>query len=89
MDCLDEYELLAMLYCACQYSNRYNNQALELNEKEVLDVDRKQVDGLVQRIFEDIDVEDIDVEEIKSDKILPWIKRVKKAVTADLEEVEE
>lgn len=41
MNFLDEYELLALIYGACQYSNRYNNQTLELSEKEVLDVDRK------------------------------------------------
>nr|DAQ78965.1 MAG TPA: hypothetical protein [Caudoviricetes sp.] len=82
MNFLDEYELLALIYGACQYSNRYNNQTLELSEKEVLDVDRKKVDGLIQRIFEEIDLE-----EIEDDEILPWIERVKKAVTADLEEV--
>lgn len=82
MDFLDEYELLALIYGACQYSNRYNNQTLELSEKEVLDVDRKKVDGLIQRIFEEIYLE-----EIEDDEILPWIERVKQAVTADLEEV--
>lgn len=82
MDYLDEYDLLALLYCACQYSNRYNNQALELSEKEVLDVAKKKVDGLVQLIFKNIEVE-----EIEDDEILPWIERVKQAVTADLEEV--
>lgn len=82
MNFLDEYELLALIYGACQYSNRYNNQTLELSEKEVLDVDRKKVDGLIQRIFEEIDLE-----EIEDDEILPWIERVKQAVTADLEEV--
>ena len=82
MNFLDEYELLALIYGACQYSNRYNNQTLELSEKEVLAVDRKKVDGLIQRIFEEIDLE-----EIEDDEILPWIERVKKAVTADLEEV--
>ena len=82
MNSFDEYELLAMVYCMCQYSERYNNQILELSDKEVLDIDRKKVDELVQRIFEDIDVE-----EIEDDEILPWIERVKQAVTADLEEV--
>lgn len=82
MDSFDEYELLAMVYCMCQYSERYNNQRLELSDKEVLDIDRKKVDELVQRIFEDIDVE-----EIEDDEILPWIERVKQAVTADLAEV--
>lgn len=82
MNFLDEYELLALIYGACQYSNRYNNQTLELSEKEVLAVDRKKVDGLIQRIFEEIDLE-----EIEDDEILPWIERVKQAVTADLEEV--
>lgn len=82
MDYLDEYDLLALLYCACQYSNRYNNQALELSEKEVLDVAKKKVDGLVQLIFKNIEVE-----EIEDDEILPWIEQVKKAVMADLEEV--
>ena len=81
MDSFDEYELLAMVYCMCQYSERYNNQTLELSGKEVLDIDRKKVDELVQRIFEDIDVE-----EIEDDEILPWIERVKQAVMADLEE---
>lgn len=83
MNFLDEYELLALIYGACQYSSRYNNQTLDLSEAEVLDVDRKKVDGLIQRIFEDIDIE-----EIEDDKILPWIERVKKAVTADSKEVE-
>ena len=83
MNFLDEYELLALIYGSCQYSSRYNNQTLDLSEAEVLDVDRKKVDGLIQRIFEDIDIE-----EIEDDKILPWIERVKKAVTADSKEVE-
>ena len=83
MNFLDEYELLALIYGACQYSSRYNNQTLDLSEAEVLDVDRKKVDGLIQRIFEDIDIE-----EIEDDKILAWIERVKKAVTADSKEVE-
>lgn len=82
MESFDEYELLAMVYCMCQYSERYNNQVLQLKGKEVLDIDRKKVDELVQRIFEDIDVE-----EIEDDEILPWIERVKQAVTADLAEV--
>lgn len=87
MDFLDEYDLVALIYCACQYSNRYNNQTLMLSEKETLDVDRKKVDGLVQKIFENIDVADVDDKEIEDDKILPWLKRVNKAVTADLDEV--
>lgn len=87
MDFLDEYDLVALIYCACQCSSRYNNPALALSEKETLDVDRKKVDGLVQKIFENIDVADVDDKEIEDDKILPWIERVKKAVTADLEEV--
>lgn len=87
MDFLDEYDLVALIYCACQYSNRYNNQTLALSEKETLDVDRKKVDGLVQKIFENIDVADVDDKEIEDDKILPWLKRVNKAVTADLDEV--
>lgn len=87
MDFLDEYDLVALIYCACQYSNRYNNQTLMLSDKETLDVDRKKVDGLVQKIFENIDIEDVDDKEIEDDKILPWLKRVNKAVTADLEEV--
>lgn len=87
MDFLDEYDLVALIYCACQYSNRYNNQTLMLSDKETLDVDRKKVDGLVQKIFENIDVADVDDKEIEDDKILPWLKRVNKAVTADLDEV--
>lgn len=87
MDFLDEYDLVALIYCACQCSSRYNNPALALSEKETLDVDRKKVDGLVQKIFENIDVADVDDKEIEDDKILPWLKRVKQAVTADLEEV--
>lgn len=87
MDFLDEYDLVALIYCACQCSSRYNNPALALSEKETLDVDRKKVDGLVQKIFENIDVADVDDKEIEDDKILPWLKRVNKAVTADLEEV--
>lgn len=87
MDFLDEYDLVALIYCACQCSSRYNNPALALSEKETLDVDRKKVDGLVQKIFEHIDVADVDDKEIEDDKILPWLKRVKQAVTADLEEV--
>ena len=87
MDFLDEYDLVALIYCACQYSNRYNNQTLMLSEKETLDVDRKKVDGLVQKIFENVDVADVDDKEIEDDKILPWLKRVNKAVTADLDEV--
>ena len=82
MDSFDEYELLAMLYCMCQYSERYNNQVLQLKGKETLDVHRKKMDELIQRIFENIDVE-----EIEDDEILPWIERVKQAVTADLAEV--
>lgn len=87
MDFLDEYDLVALIYCACQCSSRYNNPALVLSEKETLDVDRKKVDGLVQKIFENIDVADVDDKEIEDDKILPWLKRVNKAVTADLDEV--
>lgn len=87
MDFLDEYDLVALIYCACQCSSRYNNPALALSEKETLDVDRKKVDGLVQKIFENIDVADADDKEIEDDKILPWLKRVNKAVTADLDEV--
>ena len=87
MDFLDEYDLVALIYCACQCSSRYNNPALALSEKETLDVDRKKVDGLVQKIFENIDVADVDDKEIENDKILPWIERVKQAVTADLAEV--
>lgn len=87
MDFLDEYDLVALIYCACQCSSRYNNPALALSEKETLDVDRKKVDGLVQKIFENIDVADVDDKEIEDDKILPWLKRVNKAVTADLDEV--
>lgn len=90
MDFLDEYDLVALIYCACQCSSRYNNPALALSEKETLDVDRKKVDGLVQKIFENIDVadvDDVDDKEIEDDKILPWFKRVNKAVTVDLEEV--
>lgn len=87
MDFLDEYDLVALIYCACQCSSRYNNPALALSEKETLDVDRKKVDGLVQKIFENIDVADVDDKEIEDDKILPWIERVKQAVTADLAEV--
>lgn len=87
MDFLDEYDLVALIYCACQCSSRYNNPALALSEKETLDVDRKKVDGLVQKIFENIDIADVDDKEIEDDKILPWLKRVKKAVTSDLEEV--
>lgn len=87
MDFLDEYDLVALIYCACQCSSRYNNLALALSEKETLDVDRKKVDGLVQKIFENIDVADVDDKEIEDDKILPWLKRVNKAVTADLDEV--
>ena len=87
MDFLDEYDLVALIYCACQCSSRYNNPALALSEKETLEVDRKKVDGLVQKIFENIDVADVDDKEIEDDKILPWLKRVNKAVTADLDEV--
>lgn len=87
MDFLDEYDLVALIYCACQCSSRYNNPALELSEKETLDVDRKKVDGLVQKIFDNIDVEDIDENDIENVKIIQWIERVKKAVTSDLEEV--
>lgn len=87
MDFLDEYDLVALIYCACQCSSRYNNPALALSEKETLDVDRKKVDGLVQKIFENIDVADVDDTEIEDDKILPWLKRVNKVVTADLDEV--
>ena len=87
MDFLDEFDLVALIYCACQCSSRYNNTALALSDKETLDVDRKKVDGLVQKIFENIDVADVDDIEIEDDKILPWLKRVNKAVTADLDEV--
>ena len=87
MDFLDEYDLVALIYCACQCSSRYNNPALALSEKETLDVDRKKVDGLVQKIFDNIDVEDIDENDIENVKIIQWIERVKKAVTSDLEEV--
>ena len=87
MDFLDEYDLVALIYCACQCSSRYNNPALELSDKETLDVDRKKVDGLVQKIFDNIDVEDIDENDIENVKIIQWIERVKKAVTSDLEEV--
>lgn len=87
MDFLDEYDLVALIYCACQCSSRYNNPALALSEKETLDVDRKKVDRLVQKIFENIDVADVDDKEIEDDKILPWLKRVNKAVTANLDEV--
>lgn len=87
MDFLDEYDLVALIYCACQCSSRYNNPALELSEKETLDVDRKKVDGLVQKIFENIDIEDVDENDIENVKIIQWIERVKKAVTSDLEEV--
>lgn len=87
MDFLDEYDLVALIYCACQYSNRYNNQSLMLSDKETLDVDRKKVDGLVQKIFENIDVADVDENDIENVKIIQWIERVKKAVTSDLEEV--
>nr|DAU81091.1 MAG TPA: hypothetical protein [Caudoviricetes sp.] len=87
MDFLDEYDLVALIYCACQCSSRYNNPALKLSDKETLDVDRKKVDGLVQKIFDNIDVEDIDENDIENVKIIQWIERVKKAVTSDLEEV--
>lgn len=87
MDFLDEYDLVALIYCACQCSSRYNNPALELSEKETLDVDRKKVDGLVQKIFENIDIEDVNENDIENVKIIQWIERVKKAVTSDLEEV--
>ena len=78
MDFLDEYDLVALIYCACQCSSRYNNPALELSEKETLDVDRKKVDGLVQKIFENIDIEDVDENDIENVKIIQWIERVKK-----------
>lgn len=87
MDFLDEYDLVALIYCACQCSSRYNNPALELSEKETLDVDRKKVDGLVQKIFDNIDVNDIDENDVEDVNIIQWIERVKKAVTSDLEEV--
>lgn len=87
MDFLDEYDLVALIYCACQCSSRYNNPALELSDKETLDVDRKKVDGLVQKIFDNIDVEDIDENDIEDVKTIQWIERVKQAVTSDLEEV--
>lgn len=87
MDFLDEYDLVALIYCACQCSSRYNNPALELSEKETLDVDRKKVDGLVQKIFDNIDVEDVNENDVEDVKIIQWIERVKKAVTSDLEEV--
>ena len=87
MDFLDEYDLVALIYCACQCSSRYNNPTLALSEKETLDVDRKKVDGLVQKIFENIDIEDVNENDVEDDKILPWLKRVNKAVTADLDEV--
>ena len=66
MNFLDEYELLALIYGACQYSSRYNNQTLDLSEAEVLDVDRKKVDGLIQRIFEDIDIESSEINSCNS-----------------------
>lgn len=87
MDFLDEYDLVALIYCACQYSNRYNNQTLMLSDKETLDVDRKKVDGLVQKIFENIDIEDVNENDVEDVKIIQLLKRVKKAVTSDLEEV--
>lgn len=87
MDFLDEYDLVALIYCVCQCSSRYNNPALELSEKETLDVDRKKVDGLVQKIFENIDIEDVNENDVEDVKIIQWIERVKKAVTSDLEEV--
>ena len=87
MDFLDEYDLVALIYCSCQYSNRYNNQTLMLSDKETLDVDRKKVDGLVQKIFENIDIEDVNENDVEDVKIIQWLKRVNKAVTADLDEV--
>lgn len=87
MDFLDEYDLVALIYCACQCSSRYNTPALALSEKETLDVDRKKVDGLVQKIFENIDIEDVNENDVEDVKIIQWLKRVKKAVTSDLEEV--